>query len=226
MLWVIQLVNASLHYQLNLDGGIRPRVVDDLWRIGSAPFLATQADIASNSLPLLILGFLAAYRGVSKYLWVSIIVLLTSGLMAWLTSPSNTYTVGFSGVIFGWFGYIVVRSIFSRRMLDIAIAVVVVAIYIPILTLVVPTAQVTGAHISWEDHIGGLVGGLCCGWLLWRRRDRGTEQRAISASRARSTGEPGMSPRAGTTAHHHGEIEADLQALRREVFGEGTDRTP
>jgi len=225
VLWIIQLVNSSLHYQLNLDAGIRPRIVNDLWTIFTGPFLANRADIEGNSLPLLILGFLAAYRSLTKFLWVSIITLITSSLAFWLTGPTDSYAVGFSGVIFGYFGYVLVRGFFNHKVMDIVVGVVVMAIYFPIFTLLFPAP-----HLGYEAHIGGLIGGLACGWLL---RDRPSEPKAVQKRNQAHAGEQAQRPVADLSApaqphlgpsptpSRHERVEADLAALRKELFRDG-----
>src|SRR4030088_17287 len=91
LIWVIQIANWADHYQLTLDYGIRPHDVGSLPDILSAPFLhVSWAHIEGNSGPLFIFGFLAAYRGVTQFLGVTVLVILTSGLGAWLTESSGT----------------------------------------------------------------------------------------------------------------------------------------
>jgi Rhomboid family len=105
LLWIIQIVNNADHYRLSSDYGIKPRMVGELPYVFTAPFLhLSWAHIEGNSLPFLVLGFLVAYRSAPKFLWVTAVVILTSGLAVWLTSASSSDTVGASGVIFGWFG--------------------------------------------------------------------------------------------------------------------------
>jgi len=90
VLWIIQIANWADHYQLTLDYGIRPRDITSLPNIFSAPFLHfSWAHIEGNSGPLFIFGFLAAYRGVKKFVFVTILVVLTSGLTAWIAEPAK-----------------------------------------------------------------------------------------------------------------------------------------
>lgn len=165
LLWLVQIVNVAVHYQLDLEFAIRPHIVADLPDILTAPFLhASWAHIQSNSVPLVILGFLAAYPSLAKFAGVTAIVLLTSGLLVWLTGTTGSYVVGASGVIFGWFGYVLVRGFFDHRLSDIAIGVAVTVYYIWVFALLLPSPG-----ISYQDHIGGLIGGVLCGWIF---RDR------------------------------------------------------
>ena len=85
ILWIIQIANWADHYQLTFEYGIRPRDAASLPDILTAPFLHfSWAHIEGNSGPLFIFGFLAAYRGVTKFFGVTVLVILTSGLGAWI----------------------------------------------------------------------------------------------------------------------------------------------
>src|SRR5215467_8876542 len=71
-IWVLQIANWADHYRITLDYGIRPRDIASLPEVISAPFLHfSWAHIEGNSGPLFIFGFLAAYRGVRKFIWVT-----------------------------------------------------------------------------------------------------------------------------------------------------------
>src|SRR6266545_4480240 len=118
VIWIVQLANWADHYQLSLTYGIRPRDAGSLPDIVTAPFLHfSWAHIEGNSGPLFIFGFLAAYRGVTKFLGVTALVILTSGLGAWLTESSHSVGAGASGLVFGYLGYILVRGIFAGWLL-------------------------------------------------------------------------------------------------------------
>jgi len=166
LIWVIQIANWADHYQLTLNYGIRPHDVGSLPDILSAPFLhVSWAHIEGNSGPLFIFGFLAAYRGVTKFLGVTVLVILTSGLGAWLTESSGTVGAGASGVVFGYFGYIMVRGFFDRHAIDMLLGAVMALCFAYQFTVLLPHAG-----IGWQAHIGGLVGGVAAGWVFRERR--------------------------------------------------------
>ena len=166
LIWVIQLVNVPDSYRLTFDYGIRPRDIGSLPYIFTAPFLHfSWAHIEGNSGPLFIFGFLAAYRGVVKFLWVTLLVILTSGLAAWLFEPTNTIGAGASGVVFGYFGYIMVRGFFDRHGLDVLIGAVMALCFAYQFSVLLPHQG-----IGWQAHVGGLVGGIASGWIFRERR--------------------------------------------------------
>jgi membrane associated rhomboid family serine protease len=181
VLWIIQIINWADHYQLTLNNGIVPRDITRLPDIFAAPFLHfSWAHIEGNSGPLFIFGFLAAYRGVKKFAAVTVLVIITSGLAAWLFEPANTVGAGASGVVFGYFGYIMVRGFFDRHLIDMLIGVIMALCFAYQFAVLVPQAG-----IGWQAHIGGLVGGVLAGWLFRDKRPRDSGKPAPVTQAAR-----------------------------------------
>ena len=190
VIWAIQIVNWAGNYQLDQDYGLIPLRVSRLPEVLSAPFLHfSWQHIEGNSGPLFVFGFLAAYRGVVRFLWLTLLVTLTSGFAVWFFQGTNTLGVGASGLIFGYFGYVVLRGIFDRHLIDTLIGVVMAASFASLVTIALPGTP----GVSWLAHLGGLVGGIVGAWLL---RDRG----ARAAVPAGAGGSPGSANGALTGA--------------------------
>lgn len=187
ILWVIQLANAADHYQLTINYGIRPHDVRSLPDIVIAPFLhVSWTHIESNSGPLFIFGFLAAYRGVVRFLGLTGLVILVSGFAAWFFGAAGTIGAGASGVVFGYLGYILVRGFFDRRGIDILLGLVMALCFAYQFSVLLPHNG-----IAWQAHIGGLAAGVVGGWIF---RDR------TAADRAAATGAAGTSTPAPTAS--------------------------
>jgi membrane associated rhomboid family serine protease len=167
VIWGVQLLNALEGYDLSLEFGIEARNPFSLPDILTAPFVhASWSHIEANSGPLFIFGFLAAYRGVKKFLGVTLLIIGASGIAIWVMSAPNVVTVGASGLLFGYFGYIIVRGIFDRHLIDIVIGVVMALCFAYQLTALLPTQQA----ISWQGHLFGFIAGIAGGWLFRERR--------------------------------------------------------
>lgn len=187
ILWIVQLINAADHYQLASNYGIRPRDASSLPDILSAPFLhVSWTHIESNSGPLFVFGFLAAYRGVVRFLGLTALVIIASGLAAWFFGSPSTIGVGASGVVFGYLGYILVRGFFDRHGIDIMIGAVMAVCFAYQFTVLVPRAG-----IGWQAHIGGLVAGIVGGWLF-RDRTARAARREIKPLTAPVTASPAL----------------------------------
>jgi membrane associated rhomboid family serine protease len=181
LIWLLQLVNVADHYQLDQEYGILPRSVGRLGDIFTAPFLhASWEHIEGNSIPLFVLGVAAAYRSLLRFAALTAIVAITSGLTVWFFQSGNGVTIGASGIIFGYFGYVLVRGIVDRNWLDLLVGLLAGAAYYSILAVALPGTP----GISWLGHIGGLAGGVAGAWLLRTRRDAvagGKRQSAVTA---------------------------------------------
>jgi membrane associated rhomboid family serine protease len=163
LLWVIQVFNWADGYRLDAEFGILPHHVSRIPDIFLAPFLHFNwQHIEGNSLPLFVLGLLAAYRGIIRFLLVTLLVAVVSGLAVWLFQSSGDLTVGASGLIFGYFSYVLLRGIFDRNAIDIVVGVIAGVMYWTILSVAIPGTP----GISWIGHLGGLVGGILAAWLL------------------------------------------------------------
>jgi membrane associated rhomboid family serine protease len=166
VIWVVQVVNWADDYRLSLSYGIHARDFSDVTGIVTAPFLhLSWGHIEGNSGPLFIFGFLAAFRGVKRFLSLTALIVLVSGAGAWLMSGPGTVTAGASGVVFGYFGYVIVRGFFDRHRLDIAVGLVMALCFAYQFAVLLPHRG-----ISWQGHLFGFAAGIAGGWLL---RDRG-----------------------------------------------------
>ncbi len=198
LLWIIQVVNFADSYHLSQRYGIEPRDVGSLPYILTAPFLHFSWNhIEGNSGPLFIFGFLAAYRGIGKFVAVTAIVVLTSGFAAWFFESTGP-GAGASGVVFGYFGYIMVRGLFDRRVIDLLIGAVMALCFAYQFTVLLPHQG-----IGWQAHIGGLVGGILSGYLLrdWRAaRSTAKAKSAASAPAGTSAGSVALPTSPGTAA--------------------------
>src|SRR5580700_3036734 len=191
LIWLLQVANWADHRQLDFSYGILPRNIGRLPEIFTAPFLHFSWDhIEGNSGPLFVFGLLAAYRGVTRFLGVTVLVAITSGMAVWLFQGNNQLTVGASGLIFGYFGYVLSRGLIDRNLIDALAAVVMGLSYAYILTVAIPGTP----GVSWEAHLGGLIGGLAAGWIFRTRRP------VRRTDRGRQPGDSGGRPPEGTVA--------------------------
>ncbi|WP_084964814.1 rhomboid family intramembrane serine protease [Thermoactinospora rubra] len=166
VMWALEIFDYLLGGAL--DGyGIRAWTADGLVGIIFAPFLHVGfGHLMANSLPLLVLGFLAAIRGIGRFVSATILIMLIGGFGTWLTTPPKVVAIGASGLIFGYFGYVVSRGIFDRRLVDVLIGVGVAIAYYSMLWGLLPNQE----GVSWQGHLFGLIGGVAAAWVLRRKR--------------------------------------------------------
>ncbi|MDK1475340.1 rhomboid family intramembrane serine protease [Streptomyces sp. 549] len=164
LLWLLEAIDGT-NGPIVQEYGIRPRDLDEVMDIFPAAFLHFGWNhLMANSVPLLIFGFLAAVRGLTRFVGVVLLIIVVSGLGVWLTAPDGSNTAGASGVVFGLFGYLLVRGFVERDALDITVGITVLLLYGSILWGVLPTT----AGVSWQGHLFGLIGGVLA--AFWLRR--------------------------------------------------------
>ncbi|WP_438029248.1 rhomboid family intramembrane serine protease [Sorangium sp. So ce233] len=163
LLWAIEIIDFLI-FRGSLDAlGIRPRTVPGLVGIALAPLLhGGFAHLAANTLPFLGLGWLIMLRKTSDLVLVTLLSALVGGLGVWLIGSPSSVHVGASGVIFGYFGFLLLRGWFERSAVSIALSLGVGLFYGGMIWGVLPTRM----GISWEGHLFGFLGGVLAARLL------------------------------------------------------------
>ena len=172
VLYLIELVDQVS--RLNLDSyGIVSRQVSGLDGIIWAPLLhGGWAHLLANTIPFLVLGFLVMAGGIRQFVLVTALIWIVSGLGVWLVGPSDTSTIGMSGVIFGWLVFLLARGIFARNWAQVALGVVLFVIWGSILFGVLPGRP----DVSWQGHLFGALAGLLAAMIVGRAdRSRAVE---------------------------------------------------
>lgn len=166
--WTVEVVDR-LFLGGTLDQfGIVPRQAVGLRGISFAPFLhGSFAHLLANSVPFLILGFLITWRHARRFAVISLVIIVVSGLGTWLIAPSNTVHIGASGLIFGYFAFLVVNAWYERSLAAVALALAVILMYGGLISGIVPT----GNPISWQGHLFGMIGGAIAAYYFSDRRN-------------------------------------------------------
>ena len=163
-LWVVEVVNFFMGHRLN-EYGTTPRTIEGLRGIPLSPFLhGGIGHLLSNTFPLLILGGLVAVRGRANFVVVTLFIIFVGGFFLWCIGrpwpwydQQNLVHVGASGLVFGYFGYLLARGWYERSFLSIIVAALVLLSFgTGMLLGLVPSAP----YISWEGHLCGLVSGV------------------------------------------------------------------
>ncbi|HEV2813230.1 MAG TPA: rhomboid family intramembrane serine protease [Solirubrobacteraceae bacterium] len=164
VMWAVEIVDVIA---FDLDShGIEPRQTDGLPGILFAPFLhGGFGHLIGNTIPFLVLGFAIAVSGLVRVAAVTAVVVVVGGLGTWLVGPDNTVHIGASGVVFGYATYLTSRAFWTRRLIDVGVAVLVLGVYgTTLLFGLVPTPGV-----SWQGHLFGAVGGVVAARLVHPR---------------------------------------------------------
>jgi membrane associated rhomboid family serine protease len=161
VLYVIELLDRVLPANLERFG-IVPRSVSGLDGIVWAPLLhTTWGHLLSNTLPVLIFGFLAMSSGLGQWIAVSATIWVISGVGVWLVGADGI-TVGASGLALGWLTFLLIRGIFTRSFLQLLVAVVLFMYWGGTLLGVLPGDP----GVSWQGHLFGAAAGVLAAWLV------------------------------------------------------------
>jgi membrane associated rhomboid family serine protease len=170
-LYVVEAVDIVSGGALDRDYGIEPLELDGLDGVLFAPLLhANLAHLMANTVPFLVLGFLAMAGGIRQFLVVTAMIWVLGGIGVWLTgdigAPAGVELrhIGASGVIFGWLVFLLVRGFFARSGLQILMAVGLFFVWGGILFGVLPGQP----GISWQAHLFGALAGLLAARLVAR----------------------------------------------------------
>ena len=145
-LWTLQAVNWVTGYRLNPAFGLIPRQLAGLDGVIGMPLLhGSFAHLASNTPPLLVMGALLAATATRALIAVNAVIVGMGGALVGLLGGTAVH-VGASGLVFGWFGFLVARGLVDRSPVTLAAALLVGALYGATIWGVLPGRP----GISWE----------------------------------------------------------------------------
>ncbi len=167
ILWLINIGNWLTGSYLNIFG-ILPRRLFGLIGILFAPILHDGfRHLFFNTIPLFVLGIaLLATEGTVNFIWITLVIVVLSGLAVWLIARQGVH-IGASGLISGYFSYILVTAYQHPSAIDVIIAGLAFYYFGGILLGLLPMKK----KVSWEAHLCGFLAGIACVYLpneLWR----------------------------------------------------------
>ena len=162
LLYLIELIDVLVDNRL--DGlGVEPRSADGLWGIAFAPLLhGSWTHLEANTVPALVLFFLVLASGIARGLEATAVIWLVGGVGVWLVAGANSIHLGASVLIFGWLVYLMVRGIWTRKIGQILLGLLLVLLYGTLLLGVLPGQP----GVSWQGHLFGALGGGLAAWLI------------------------------------------------------------
>lgn len=160
----IELVNLLTQRWLN-QFGLLPRDINHLLGIFSSPFLhGSFSHYLSNIIPLGVFSLLMLQYGTKRFVLISLWIIFASGLLVWLFGRS-AYHVGASGLIYGYFGFLLLAGFMARKLKLILISLLVGFLYGGFIYGVLPNDRL---FVSWEYHLFGFIAGLVAAryWVI------------------------------------------------------------
>jgi membrane associated rhomboid family serine protease len=170
VMWAVEIID--LLPGVDLDSlGIRPRTARGLIGIPLAPFLHSGlGHLIANTIPFVVLGAVVALSGITRFLEVTVTIVLVSGLGTWLFGAGDTIHLGASGLVFGYLTYLIARGFFAAKPLWILGGIVIGLLYGSLLWGLLPRPG-----ISFTGHLFGAVGGVLAAFALHGKHTREEE---------------------------------------------------
>lgn len=166
LICMVQYLNWGLDLELERFG-VRPREWPGLAGILVAPLIhAGFAHLASNAIPVLVVGTLMLDLYPDSSRWVLPAVYLGPGILVWLFARDGVH-VGASGLVYGLVSYIFVAGLLRRDRRAIAAALLVSFLYGALVWGILPLQR----KVSWESHLAAALIGVWLAFAL-RRIDR------------------------------------------------------
>ena len=150
---------------LNLNQlGIMPRSIEHLFGILLSPFLHNNFyHLLSNFLPFIVFSILIAQKSMRRFWVLFILQIVATGALVWLFGRGNTVHIGMSGVIYAFWGYLIVYGLVRREFYHLIISVITVVIYGGLAFGVLPSLV---GNISFESHLFGALSGGVSGFYF------------------------------------------------------------
>jgi membrane associated rhomboid family serine protease len=158
LMWLATAVNLLVLHGAWLAYGIRAHDPSGLWpNLLVAPLLhAGLAHLVANTVPFAVLGGLIALQAPWRFVLVSLAGAIIGAAVVWILGTPGSVHIGASGLVFTYFGWLIVRAIRERSILAIVLALVTLGLYGGVLWGLSPFQ----IGISWQGHLGGLLGGV------------------------------------------------------------------
>jgi membrane associated rhomboid family serine protease len=155
IIWGLALFNHLQGYEFNRFG-IYPRDLQGL--AGVFSWVVLHADLTHlliNTTPLLFMGFFVALRGPVLFIKITLTIWIMAGLAVWVFGRPAIH-IGASGLVFGYFGFILAVAIYERSLFDLGVATLTMFYYGGMFFGILPVE----AFVSWESHLFGLLSGV------------------------------------------------------------------
>ncbi|MBA2611018.1 MAG: rhomboid family intramembrane serine protease [Bacteroidetes bacterium] len=173
-IWIVFFIERSndlnfVHY------GILPRTTEGLIGIITSVFIHGDIEhIASNSIPLLVLGMMLFYfyKKIAKatFVWIW----LVSGIWLWMGGRNSidhpTFHIGASTLIYGLATFLFFSGVFRKHLRLMVVSAMVVFLYGSIMWGIFPLKT----EISWEGHLFGALAGVL---VAFNYRKEGPQRR-------------------------------------------------
>ena len=181
LVWVAFILQPLGGRELLLNFGVPAHDFTRPWTYFTSIFLhGSVAHVSGNTTFLALLGVLIGLEGTRRWLAVFVGSAIGAGLFISAFTPVGL-TIGASGIVFGYFGYILAAALVERtpwvKLVRIVVAIVLLSAY----SATILVGFLPSGGVSWQAHVGGFVGGIVVAVIA----EKVVEPRSENAARHR-----------------------------------------
>ena len=157
LLWILEIIDQVL-LNRQLDSlGLQP----GNWNYWQGILLMTFLHgnlyhLLNNTIGLIIFGSLLLSRNRTDLYYASIGAILGCGLAVMLLGEPGSVHIGASGLVFGWWSFLIARGFYQRNFRSILVALLMIFFFGGMVYGILPGQP----GISWQGHLGGAIGGI------------------------------------------------------------------
>ena len=154
-LWLVQLFQYFYPFDLTRFG-VYPLTLKGLAGILFSPLIHENWEhLASNTIPLLILGTMLFYFYPKSAFKVFVLLYFITSIWVWF-GARQAYHIGSSGLIYGMASFIFACGVLLKSISLLSISLLVVFLYGSMIWGIFPIDW----KISWESHLSGFILGI------------------------------------------------------------------
>ena len=158
LLWTVKVI--ELIADVNFSSlGVLPRTLKGTIGIITGPLIHGDIfHLISNTLPIILLGFLLFYFyhriAVEIFIWIY----LVTGFWTWMLAR-NAYHIGASGIVYAMASFLFFSGILRKSKQLMTVSGIIIVMYGGMIHGIFP--EMVEVNVSWESHLlGALVGVL------------------------------------------------------------------
>ncbi len=162
IIWVSYFLSLIFPLQ---QFGLVPRTLPGLLGIFFSPFLhGSLPHLINNSIGFALFAVILALLEGNKMFAKVMLMLVMGGMLTWLMGRSAIH-IGASGLIFSFFGYMLLAGWFSKKIKYILVSICLIFFYSGMIFGIFPGTP----GVSWDGHLFGFIAGIIVAWLYHKK---------------------------------------------------------
>lgn len=156
LLWLVKVIELVTGISFS-SLGVLPRTLKGTIGIITGPLIHGDIfHLISNTLPIVLLGFLLFYFYHRIAIEIFIWIYLVTGFWTWMLAR-NAYHIGASGIVYAMASFLFFSGIFRKSKQLMTVSGIIIVMYGGMIHGIFP--EMVEVNVSWESHLlGALVG--------------------------------------------------------------------